>query len=126
MAIRRVLLAEDQPINQIVAVAMLEELGYTVTLAADGREPVELAAAGSFDLLVLDLQMPELDGLDAARRIRRAGGQTPDRAAHRRRPPRDLRSRRAGRHRRLPGQTGQLEDFADLLQRIGERRTAPD
>ncbi len=123
-AVRQVLLAEDQPINQIVAVAMLEELGCTVTLAADGRQAVELAAAGSFDLVVLDLQMPELDGLEAARRIRRGGAGAPIVLLTADvRPEIRARAEQEGIDDFL-AKPVQLEDFADLLRRIGERRTA--
>ena len=67
--IRRVLLAEDQHINQIVARAMFESLGCKVELTDNGRQAVDSASAESFDLIVLDLQMPELDGLGAAQEI---------------------------------------------------------
>ena len=65
-----VLLAEDNPINQQVATAMLEKMGCQVTLAHNGREAVELAKPGRFDLVLMDCQMPEMDGFDATRGIR--------------------------------------------------------
>ena len=66
----RVLLAEDDPINQEVSLALLEDVGLIPTLAENGREAVELAANAAYRLILLDMQMPELDGLAAARAIR--------------------------------------------------------
>lgn len=67
----RVLLAEDSPVNQIVLRDMLEKLGHQVTLASDGRQAVDLCDTNQFDLVLMDLQMPELDGLQATKLIRR-------------------------------------------------------
>ncbi len=65
-----VLLAEDNPVNQAVAVGMLDALGIDVSVVADGKAAVRAARERSFDLLLMDCQMPVLDGLAATRRIR--------------------------------------------------------
>jgi PAS domain S-box-containing protein len=66
----RILLAEDNVVNQKVAMRMLERLGCQVQLAVDGREAVDLATASDFDLVLMDCQMPGMDGLEATRILR--------------------------------------------------------
>jgi len=66
----RVLLAEDHPINQKVATRMLENLGHRVTVVGDGRAAVEASGSGPFDLILMDVQMPEMDGFEATAAIR--------------------------------------------------------
>ena len=66
----RILLAEDNAVNRRVAEAVLSKCGHSVRAAHDGQEAVEASAAEPFDLILMDLQMPVLGGLEATRRIR--------------------------------------------------------
>ncbi len=66
----RVLLAEDNRVNQKVILLMLHRLGYEAQLASDGRQAVEAAGAGVFDLILMDVQMPGVDGIAATRLLR--------------------------------------------------------
>jgi CheY-like chemotaxis protein len=68
---RRILLAEDNQVNEKVACRTLEKLGYEVGIARDGSEAVIAWETGSYDLILMDCQMPVIDGYDAAREIRR-------------------------------------------------------
>jgi len=70
----RVLLAEDNPINALLARTLLTRAGCVVTDVRDGEEAVAAAAMGTFDLLLLDIRMPRLDGISAAQQIRAGRG----------------------------------------------------
>jgi CheY-like chemotaxis protein len=66
----RILLAEDNPVNQVVATRLLEKRGHAVIAVENGREALAAVQREAFDLALLDLQMPEMDGLRAAVLIR--------------------------------------------------------
>jgi two-component system sensor histidine kinase/response regulator len=69
-----ILLAEDNLINQKLAVALLTKQGHRVTVAVNGAEAMEISAATDFDLILMDLQMPVMDGLAATEAIRQREG----------------------------------------------------
>jgi len=124
---RRILLAEDNEFSAQFMVQLLTQYGHTVQLATDGRLALELAQEGTFDLLVLDLHMPELDGFDVTRAIRArestTGGRLPIVAL-------TARSRKEDRDRCL---AAGMDDFltkpvppGDLLAAIDRLAGEPD
>ena len=66
-----ILLAEDNPVNQKFAERLLNKMGHDVVVAATGKQAVDLWEAGNFDLILMDVQMPEMDGFDATNMIRK-------------------------------------------------------
>ena len=73
----RVLVAEDAKTNQMVIKLMLEKAGLEVTIAGDGKEVAQIAQSKSFDLIFMDIQMPNMNGYDATRLLRKEGITTP-------------------------------------------------
>jgi CheY-like chemotaxis protein len=69
-----ILLAEDNPVNQQLVGELIRRMGHQVTCVSDGRAAVQAFAAGRFDLVLIDMQMPEMDGPEAATAIRSLGG----------------------------------------------------
>ena len=78
----RILLAEDNPVGQKIARWLLEKQGYEVTVAADGAAAVHLTETETFDLCLMDMHMPVMDGLEATAAIRRSEVAVQDSTRH--------------------------------------------
>lgn len=68
----RILLVEDNEMNRDMLSRRLQRKGYEVTMAVDGRQGVEMARSGNYDLILMDMSLPEIDGWEATRQLRAA------------------------------------------------------
>ena len=71
----RILLVEDNKVNQLVAIAMLSTRGFSVDIAENGVEAIDAVLAADFDVVLMDIQMPKMNGVDATKEIRRIDGE---------------------------------------------------
>ena len=70
-------MVEDNPVNQKLQVKILSKMGHKVTLAVNGIEAIELGITSEFDLIFMDMQLPEMNGLEATIKLRESGIKTP-------------------------------------------------
>lgn len=122
---KRILLAEDNEINQLIALEILKGYGLEVTLASNGCEAVHLAQTEQFDAVLMDIQMPEMDGIEATKHIRSKQIHTPIIAmtAHALAGDRE-KSIRAGMQAHITKPINPNEVYATLLQWTQEERTS--
>jgi len=74
---KKVLLAEDNQVNQMVAVKMLEAIGVQVTVVENGKLALEAVSQGQYDLILMDIQMPVMDGIEACSELRKTNKDIP-------------------------------------------------
>jgi two-component system cell cycle response regulator DivK len=74
---KKILLVEDNELNRDMLSRRLERKGYTVGIAVDGRQAVDMAASAPYDLILMDMSLPVLDGWEATRQIRAGGSKVP-------------------------------------------------
>ena len=121
----RILVAEDNPVNQKVAVSVLQKRGHIVTVAPDGKRAVEVLERETFDLILMDIQMPEMNGYEATFVIREkekfTGGHIPIIAltAHAMRADQE-RCREAG----MDGYISKPIQIKELIQKVEEAASA--
>ncbi len=126
----RILLADDHALNREVSRLMMEASGCDVSAVGDGQAAVDAARDGQFDVIVMDVRMPGMDGLEATRLIRRMGGsqaRTPIIALTADAMPKDVaRCRAAGIDLHLPKPASQSDIHAALSQALdqAERQVA--
>ena len=124
----RILLAEDNVINRALAVAILEKYGHTLVLAEDGRQAVDAARREGFDLIFMDVQMPQMDGFEATRLIRRfeeeSGRHTPIAAMTARAMPGDRERCLAAGMDGYISKPLQKQDLLDLVGRIAGQHSS--
>ncbi|MBI2421313.1 MAG: response regulator [Candidatus Hydrogenedentes bacterium] len=118
----RILLVEDNEMNRELAVTILEKAGFSVRVATTGREALEEALSQTFDLVLMDIEMPDMDGIQAARRLRAEGYEFPIVAmtAHAMQRDRD-RSLAAGMNAHLTKPIEPAELFRTLVACLGSK-----
>lgn len=119
----RVLVVEDNPVNQRMVRRMLESLGHTADTASDGEAALSRALAEPFDVILLDIRLPGIDGLETARRLRAAGCRTPMIALSANVYESDRAAALAAGMDDFLGKPLHLEELCEALRRVAARRS---